>query len=149
MMTWVSERSGSASSGMLRIDQKAMTSATTAAPMTTMRFSAEKRMIRLITLVPSVAGVRVGRRRGGRAAGRAAARRRRAAPRQRAQRRTQPRLGVDEEVGARHHLVAGGEAVDDLGVLPVAVADLDLARLELALADRAEDHGLGPRVEDR
>ena len=48
-MTWVSDKSGSASSGMLRMVQYAIAMATSVPAMTRYLFSAEKRMIRLST----------------------------------------------------------------------------------------------------
>src|SRR5512133_3337169 len=111
-MTCVSERSGSASSGMRRIVQIDSASTAPTAAMTRYLFSAEKRMTRLITSLPPHSG----------------------------QRRAQPGLGVDEEVGAGHHLLAGREPRHDLHRVPPGGAEPHLARLELPLPHRDEDH---------
>src|SRR5918911_448091 len=101
-MTCVSERSGSASSGMFLIVQKERPRTTRTAAVTRYRFSAEKRMTRLIMgLLASH-----GRERG-----------------------AQARLRVDEEVGARDHLLAGAQPGDGLDELGVGGADPHLARL--------------------
>src|SRR6266545_4858393 len=157
-MTCVSERSGSASRGMFRIAHHDPTSATIVATMTRYLFSAEKRMIRLIMALPSVPCVRVlggravlRRRLGGRAllllpSGRG----RRGAPRrQRRERRAEARLGVHEEVRARHDAVALLEPRDHLDEVGVALTELDLARLELAVWERDEDDALRAGVDDR
>src|SRR6266496_5578267 len=61
-MTWVSERSGSASSGMFRIVQAESARTTTTPAMTRYLFSAEKRMIRLIIYLPPIAAREARRR---------------------------------------------------------------------------------------
>src|SRR5207249_2441752 len=49
-------------------------------------------------------------------------------------------LGVDEEVGAGHDAFPGGEAFQHLDVVVEAAAELHVARHELSVGRRDEDH---------
>src|SRR5512141_1422492 len=101
-MTCVSERSGRASSGMLRAVQIAMAMATTVPAITRYLFSAEKRMIRLSNLLASDG------------------------------REGCAQLGfrIHEEVGPRDDLVALREPRGHLDLVAAALAHLDDTRLE-------------------
>src|SRR5215470_7575172 len=112
-MTWVSERSGMASSGTCRTHQTAPPIATRVRSSTRNRFRALSSMTRSIMSV----GVRRRRR-----------------PRERGQRRAEAGLRVDEEVRRGHHRVAVREAGAHLVVALGLAAELDGAWLELALA---------------
>src|ERR1041384_3994871 len=122
-MTCVSERSGRASSGMFRALQYAPTSATATAARTSPRLWAENSMMRRIM--------------------RASLRR------ERGERGLQARLGIDQEAGAHHHLLAIVEAGKHLDQIARSVAGGDLARLEAAVAGSHEDHLAVAGVDDR
>src|SRR6516165_8053778 len=100
IITCVSERSGRASSGMLRMLQYENASATATAASTRYLFPAENRMMDLIIASLPVSSVGFWRRR--LAGGRRGLLLR--GLRQRGQRGLETRLGVDEEVRPRHHL---------------------------------------------
>src|SRR5215467_1229032 len=105
-MTWVSERSGSASSGMCRIVQTEIASNTSAAAITRYRFSAENRIILLI--IASLAS-------------------------HRGQRSAQPRFRVDQEIGPGYHPLALLQPLHHLDLVAGFGSELHFARLELAL----------------
>src|SRR6476659_1709540 len=115
MMTWVSDRSGIASSGIVLIAWIASPTAIAVRTRTRTRLRAENSMIRSMTMSGMVSGVRSRRRGAG-------------------QRGAEPGLGVEEEVGRRHDLLSFLHSRADLAQIGEAHAGRHLARLEDARA---------------
>src|SRR5262249_17220436 len=132
MITWVSERSGIASTGMFRTAQTAPTIATPVRMRTRNWSLALSSMIRSTIARAAPSSVRV------------AARRRTA---ERRERRSEARLRVDQEVGGRHDPLTGLEPPQHLVVALRLAAELDRARLEPPFANHDEDDLVLPGVE--
>src|SRR5262245_22027282 len=125
-MTWVSERSGSASRPMCVRLQTPRKSAAPVSVKTMNRFRAEKSMMRSIIDAPSV----LVRRRG-------------SLPGRRSHlgdRRFQARFGIDEKVGLGHDAFPRGEAFEDLVGTVGSGANLHLPGLDPTLAGLDESH---------
>src|SRR5215831_14922502 len=125
-MTWVSLRSGIASSGTVRIDQMPATTATVTSRNTTKRFRAENSMMASITAVTLMRHAR--RRVRGllmRVLGSAHPGRR----------RLELAFRVDEECPRRHYALAGGKTSNSRHAISEAFADGDLARLEITVPE--------------
>src|SRR5262252_9370339 len=120
-ITWVSLRSGMASSGTLRIDQMPATTATVTRRNTTKRFFAENSIIALIT---AVSFMRRLRRRLGRGRGRVCG------LAQSGRRGFELALRVDEEGPRRHHALTGRQASGDRHAITKAFTDGNLTRFE-------------------
>src|SRR5262245_28078560 len=131
-----SERSGSASTGTLRIASTAATNTAAESTITSPRRAAHHSMslaiIAASVLVPG--RYRAGSRRVG-----AEAR----------DRGLEPALGVDQERGARHHGVALGEALEHGDAVTVAATRPHAARLEPSAPARQEHVRDLPRVHHR
>ncbi len=139
-MTCVSERSGSASTGVRTAERTPAATRNAVAMRTRNRLTTDQRMRAAITWhLP-------GMRRGG-------SRRRRSRGRLRhrhvAEHGTQASLRVDEELAAGDHLVAFVQALDDLQRVAQVGAEHHLARLEAAVVLADDGHRAGPGADDR
>src|SRR5215471_15011275 len=113
-MTWVSLRSGIASSGTVRIDQMPATTATVTSRNTTKRLRAENSMMALITAMPLMRRLR----------------------------RPHPSRGcfelafrIDEECPGRHDPLAGGQTPGNRHAIANTFADGHLSRLEISVPE--------------
>src|SRR3954467_1106989 len=99
-MTWVSPRSGSASSATWRIDHHPAIAAVSAIATTATRCFADRSMMRLIMAVSA------------------------------ASRQPDAALGIEEERARDHDALAGAQSAEDFDVIAGTAADLDPPRLE-------------------
>src|ERR1017187_4539368 len=121
-ITWVSLRSGSASSGTVRIAHRPPMMAAATRMSTTILFLAENSMIALIILLAFVA--HAGHVHGGGALGW----------------RLQLALGIDQEAAGRDHPLARFEPRENLDAIAAARAGMHLARLEESVASIDVNH---------